>query len=471
MDLPKVSVIIPTYNQAKFLAESVQSALDQTYQNIEVIVVNDASTDHTDEVMSRFNDPRIKYITHEQNRYAAAARNTGIRAASGKFISFLDADDMFHPDKLQVQVAFLKENPQIGLTYNSRIEIDETGLPLSIVQTPTVVTLSDLVMDYPYAPSEVVMRKDWVFRVGLYDESFLFSGEDPDFHMRLALQGCKMVGVDRTLNFRRLHAGRVFRNLPGVVDEQIRAFENTFADPRCPLDVLALREKSLGKIYLILSYYAFVQNETILGQDLIRKAIKYDRSMLAVGANKFLRFLVMTSTRDSGDHEIPLRRVFAQIPPELDWITQHLDSTLAYGYLLKGTRDIMWGRIEDGRDHLASAAALGAHIDKPFIQTLTAQLLNYEEEFGQGSVEDVLENLSSSFQEAGYRHSVRMLRGCYAVNKAFQDYRTGKFIKVPGSVIRAIMTDPHYLINRGVMLISIQSIFSILRYKLRRQTY
>ena len=471
MDLQKVSVIIPTYNQAEYLAESVQSALDQTYQNIEVIVVNDASTDQTDEVLSRFNDPRIKYIVHKENRYAAAARNTGIRAASGKYISFLDADDIFHQEKLQVQAAFLERNPAVGLTYNSRIEIDETGLALSIFKTPPAATLSDLVMDYPYAPSEVVMRKDWAFRVALFDESYVFHGEDPDFHMRLAMQGCEMVGLDRVLNYRRLHAGRVFRNLTGVVAGEIRAFENTFADPRCPSDVLALREKSLGKIYMILSYYAFIQNETVLGQDLIRKTIKYDQSILAVGANKLLRFLIMTSTRDSGDHEIPLRRVFTQIPPELDWITQHLDSTLAYGYLLKGTRDIMWGRIEDGRDHLASAAALGAHIDKPFIQTLTAQLLNYEEEFGQGSVEDVLENLSSSFQEAGYRHSVRMLRGCYAVNKAFQDYRTGKFIKVPGSVIRAIMTDPHYLINRGVMLISIQSIFSILRYKLRRQTY
>ena len=471
MDLQKVSVIIPTYNQAEYLAESVQSALDQTYQNIEVIVVNDASTDQTDEVLSRFNDPRIKYIVHKENRYAAAARNTGIRAASGKYISFLDADDIFHQEKLQVQAAFLERNPAVGLTYNSRIEIDETGLALSIFKTPPAATLSDLVMDYPYAPSEVVMRKDWAFRVGLFDESFRFSGEDPDFHMRLAMQGCKMVGIGRVLNYRRLHAGRVYRNLPGVVDEQIRALENTFADPRCQPDVLALREKSLGKIYMILSYYAFVQNETVLGQDLIRKAIKLDRSILDMEANKLLRFLIMTSIRDGGNHEISLRRVFAQIPPELDWISQHIDSTLAYGYLLKGTRNIMWGRIDDGRDHLAGAAALGAHIEEPFFQVLTAQLLKYEEEYGQGSVEEILENLSVSLQEAGYRHGARMLRGHYAVNQAFQNYRSGKFIRVPGSVMRAIMINPLYLINQGVISISIQSMYSILRYNLRQQAY
>ena len=136
--------------------------------------------------------------------------------------------------------------------------------------------------------------------------AFYISGEDPDFHMRLAMQGCEMVGVDRALNYRRLHAGRVFRNLQGVVDEQIRAFENTFTDPRCPPDVLALLEKSLGKIYMIFSYYAFVQNETVFGQDLIRKAIKFDRSILDVGANKLLRFLIMTSIRDGGNHEKPL---------------------------------------------------------------------------------------------------------------------------------------------------------------------
>jgi glycosyltransferase involved in cell wall biosynthesis len=465
MDLPKVSVVIPSYNQAGFLAEAVQSVLDQTYSNFEVIVINDASTDNTDEVMSRFNDPRIKYIVHKENRYAAAARNTGIRAASGELISFLDADDIFHPEKLQVQVAFLDGNPATGLTYNSRIEIDETGLPLSIVKTPPVATLSDLVMDYPYAPSEVVMRKDWAFRVGLFDESYVFHGEDPDFHMRLALQGCKMEGVDRVLNYRRFHTGRVFHNLAGVVAGEIRAFENTFADPRCPPEVLALREKSLGKIYMILSYYAFVQNETVLGQDLIRKAIKFDRSILDVEANKFLRFLIMTSTRDGGNHEIPLRRVFAQIPPELDWITQHLDSTLAYGYLLKGTRDIMWGRIEDGRDHLASAAALGAHIEEPFLQTLTAQLLNYEEEFGQGSVEDVLENLSASLQEAGYRHSARRLQGCYAINKAFQDYRLGQYKEVIPNTLQSILYNPTYLSNRGVLSILSHSLIGSMKNK------
>jgi glycosyltransferase involved in cell wall biosynthesis len=454
---PTVSVVIPAYNQANYLAEAVQSVLDQTYANLEVIVVNDASTDHTDEVMDKYNDPRIKYLVHSENRYAASARNTGIRASRGELIAFLDADDRYHPEKLKTQVEFLAGNSAIGLTYNSRINIDESGSPLSIELAPSAVTLSDLVIDYPFAPSEVVMRKEWAHRVGLFDEKFVFNGEDPDFHMRLALSGCQMWGVKKVLNFRRHHKWRIYRNLNGVVDEQIRAFENTFADPRCPSEILALRNKSLGKITLFLSYLAFAQNEVTLGRDLIRKSIRFDRSILNDEAKRYREFMIKASIRDGGEHEKLLRRVFAQLPPELEWITQYADSAVAHGYLLRGTRDILWGRIEQGSKYLSRAEKLGAEIDEAFLNALTQHLINYQAEFGVQSAQQALRNLLPSIRYIGNAGSVRWLMAKFSSNRAFNEFRVGNYAKVIGLVLKAISSNPRYLANRGIIAILMRS--------------
>lgn len=98
---PLVSVVIPTYNYGRYLGRAVQSVLDQTYQNWEVIVIDNHSTDNTDEVMANFSDPRITYLKIHNNGIIAASRNAGIRVAKGEWVAFLDSDDWWHPDKIK----------------------------------------------------------------------------------------------------------------------------------------------------------------------------------------------------------------------------------------------------------------------------------------------------------------------------------------------------------------------------------
>lgn len=104
----EVSVIIPTYNRADFLERSIRSVLAQSYGNLELIVVDDGSTDHTKEVVDALDDPRVRYMGHERNRGAAAARNTGLEQASGRYIAFQDSDDEWLPGKLGRQVEVLE---------------------------------------------------------------------------------------------------------------------------------------------------------------------------------------------------------------------------------------------------------------------------------------------------------------------------------------------------------------------------
>src|SRR5947207_2276441 len=125
---PLVSVIIPTYNYARFIAEALASVQSQTYSNWEMIVVDDGSTDDTEAVVKRIaaDERRISYLRQE-NAQQAAARNNGIRQAKGNYFQFLDADDLIEPQKLEQQVAFLQQHPEVDIAYSSVRYFSESG--------------------------------------------------------------------------------------------------------------------------------------------------------------------------------------------------------------------------------------------------------------------------------------------------------------------------------------------------------
>jgi glycosyltransferase involved in cell wall biosynthesis len=108
--LPTVSVIIPTYNRAHLIGRSINSVLNQTYQDFELIIVDDGSSDNTEEIIRAFNDPRILFLKHPENRGVSAARNTGIKEARGSYIAFQDSDDEWLPEKLEKQMAVFKQD-------------------------------------------------------------------------------------------------------------------------------------------------------------------------------------------------------------------------------------------------------------------------------------------------------------------------------------------------------------------------
>ena len=136
-----VSIIMPSYNTAKFISETIDSVLTQTYTNWELIIVDDCSTDNTDEVVKSFlSDDRIKYIKNEKNSGAAFSRNRALCEAKGKWIAFLDSDDLWFPEKLEKQISFMKKN-DYRFSYTNYIEIDEFSIPNGRVITgPKKVT-------------------------------------------------------------------------------------------------------------------------------------------------------------------------------------------------------------------------------------------------------------------------------------------------------------------------------------------
>ena len=235
--MPKVSVIIPTYNGAKYIKQAVDSVLAQTYDDYEIIVVDDGSTDDTAELLRPYGD-RITYL-YQENRKLPAARNTGIRAARGQYLAFLDSDDFFLPHKLAAQARCLDERPEVGLVASGHQYIDEAGRLLQESRPwlgRPAITLESILFGGLAPVHAVLLRREWFDRVGGFDEQFTYC-EDSDLWFRLALAGCLTAWLPVVVCQYRIHALNMSRS-PETHFSYLRcALDKTFADPRLPDDL------------------------------------------------------------------------------------------------------------------------------------------------------------------------------------------------------------------------------------------
>jgi glycosyltransferase involved in cell wall biosynthesis len=197
-----ISVIIPVYNGAMFLAAALESVLGQTYQTVEIVVVDDGSTDDTVAVVRQFGNA-VCYL-YQPNGGPAAARNTGIAAATGEFIAFLDHDDQWTPAKLTLQANYLQQNPQIGYVLARMHVMLELGVtwPATLnrayyAQDPVGVVLSAM-----------VVRRSVFDQVGYFD-STLPQAEDVDWFARAQDLDVQKAVIDAVLLYKRIHGGNI----------------------------------------------------------------------------------------------------------------------------------------------------------------------------------------------------------------------------------------------------------------------
>jgi glycosyltransferase involved in cell wall biosynthesis len=165
-----VSVIIPTYNRANLVQRAIKSVLNQTYKNIEIIVVDDGSEDNTEEVVRAFNDERIKYIRNKENKGVAASRNIGLKFSKGEYITFLDSDDEFLPEKIEKQLKFLKQRGELDFVVCESCKKNEND------EIKTRRKMHSLL--------QVLIKKDAFEKIGNFDENFYFA-DDTDILVRM----------------------------------------------------------------------------------------------------------------------------------------------------------------------------------------------------------------------------------------------------------------------------------------------
>jgi glycosyltransferase involved in cell wall biosynthesis len=199
--LPKVSVVIPTYNYGRFIERAISSVLSQSYQDYEIIVVDDASTDDTKKNINQLIDKRIKYFRHDLNRGPSAARNTGIQYSQGKFIAFLDSDDEWLPDKLHHQVNLLSNSaPDVGLVYCGVQSINSITSKITNIYPKFRGNIFEPLLDANIisgCDSSLIIRREIFNELGLFDEN-MESSEDWDMWLRIS-QFYKIDYVDMVL--------------------------------------------------------------------------------------------------------------------------------------------------------------------------------------------------------------------------------------------------------------------------------
>lgn len=218
--LPKVSVIMPVYNVEAHVAEAVDSVLAQTFDNFELIIVDDGGTDHSIAICRTFRDPRIRIVS-QANRGLAGARNTGIAESVGEYIALIDSDDRWLPEKLALHVIHLDNNPAVGVSYSSSRFIDVAGRPMRLMQRPKLegITASEIFCRNPVGNgSAPVLRRSALDAVAFrhprqpertcwFDES-LRQSEDIEMWLRLAVGGeIRFAGIAPALTEYRIAAG------------------------------------------------------------------------------------------------------------------------------------------------------------------------------------------------------------------------------------------------------------------------
>jgi GT2 family glycosyltransferase len=235
-DDPLVSVVTPVYNGADYIAQAIESVLIQSYPRVELIIVDDGSTDATRDVVAAFEDERIKYI-YKENGGASSARNLAIKEATGEYIMPLDADDMITPDFIVKHLRQFQSDPNADLVYCDVLLIDSAGKPIKVMEKPEYQDRRSMVRDlfqagHPVIPFRLGIRRSVFDKIGFYDEN-LTVAEDYDMIRRFVKAGLNARHLPEPLHLRRMHRD----SLCATADQEkvrshfdvIRRFAETFA--------------------------------------------------------------------------------------------------------------------------------------------------------------------------------------------------------------------------------------------------
>ena len=204
-----VSIIMPTYNCGKFIAETIKTVIEQTYTNWELVIVDDCSKDDTEQVVSSFEDTRIRYYRLEQNSGAAVARTTAMKYADGEYMAFLDSDDLWKKDKLEKQLKFMKNN-KYNFTCTAYEQVDEEGNKLGkIIKTKKKAGYNRILLDCPVGNSTVMYN---VAALGKFEVPNIRKRNDDALWLQMLKKEKYIYGMNDVLMEYRIRSNSISSN-------------------------------------------------------------------------------------------------------------------------------------------------------------------------------------------------------------------------------------------------------------------
>ena len=250
-----VSVVIPVYNGARFVRDAIESVFAQTMPALELIVVDDGSTDETPEILGAYGD-RIR-VLRKPNGGVASARNAGTALARGEFVAFLDADDVWLPEKLARQMPLFSD-PEVALVYSGVRVVNERLRPVRdvIPAAPERALINALCAEPPPAPITMtgIVRRSVLNDIGGFDER-LSTAADADFLCRVAL-GSRVDRIKEPLALYRQHSGQMHLNIRAMEHDMLLIHEKVFADPRA-IPLRSLRGRARANLYYTFAAVCF----------------------------------------------------------------------------------------------------------------------------------------------------------------------------------------------------------------------
>jgi len=299
---PKVSVVIPTYNCAQYITEAIESVLNQTYKDIEIIVVDDGSTDNTKEILLTYIEEGLIQYIFQNNQGPGSARNTGIKESQGEFIAFLDADDTIESTSVNERVEMLKKYKEISLVFtdffvldNSKINcqrepilkknhfLNKVRKVIKLIDQESVVFSKDFYYFYlrlsprPICMPTVMLRKRCVEEYGLFDTTFEI-GEDNEYWMRIIRNN--YVGfINKPLGCYHHYRSYLTKNIELYAKDELRLQKQVFSrmieDIKNQIKSSWYIKNIIGNSYFNLGYFYYKNNNFLESQKAIIKSIKY----------------------------------------------------------------------------------------------------------------------------------------------------------------------------------------------------
>jgi glycosyltransferase involved in cell wall biosynthesis len=316
MTSPKVSIITSTYNRSYLVGDAIRSVQAQTFTDYEMIIVDDGSPDNTHDVVTGFDDPRIRYV-YQPNAGLAAGRNTAIRHSRGEYVAFLDDDDLYLPHNLQTQLAMLESRPEIGWTtggYQVTNMEGEVGYEHQAWLEYPQLDLHTWLFHCPTCPSAVVMRRAWLERVGGFDEQ-LPQTEDWDLWLRLAYAGCQMACVESIVCQYRLHNLNMVHNAVKQKRGTILMLDKFFANPQLEPNLQAMQPTIYAYAYLKSASREYIANDIAEARSDMARAIELDPSAVENQSEKVYQHIIgWASNPLVSDPICYLRTAFRNLP-------------------------------------------------------------------------------------------------------------------------------------------------------------
>jgi glycosyltransferase involved in cell wall biosynthesis len=290
---PQVSVIIPAYNTAQYICQTLESVFSQDHPSVEVIVIDDGSTDNTSQVLEPYLK-RIHYV-RQPNAGPSAARNHGLSLASGKYIAFLDSDDLLLPGKLTQQATMLSEQPHLGYIHSGWHLIDTDGKMLGTVdpwrQAPQL-DLKTWLISAPTYMGAMLFKREWIERAGGFDPS-LYQAEDVKLMLTLTRLGCVGAWQYQPSVCYRRHRSNITQNGPQQATCITRVLTDFFAQPNLPVHIRDLENEVQYNVCLWCVWQLYVTGYVSQITPYLRRSLNYTDTPAARTVQRWLGQLVL----------------------------------------------------------------------------------------------------------------------------------------------------------------------------------